>query len=498
MPEQDDRGHGDHGAHRRVAEPVHEPEHHGADRAPPPPDVDLAQERPQQRAAEEQLLGDRRQEHDREHEHRDLPSPTPGRRSAPRPAWRCGRRSPRGCRSGSAPPAGGRPRRRTTGRSEDQAPAGRRICRPKSVLEAAGALAPGDHRQPGDDRDVLRADEDDERDRTVRVVGIRPRTPRRPPRPRCPTANGGDGVADPPGAPGGVPRGPPTVTTPAAAGVAAAGAAAEEAEEGAAHCRSRYRCAPRNPRPLAAVDTGEPQPLRSRSVGLRPGRSMERSTTRSRPEDEPPPDRSRTRGRTRRRRDRALPRAQRPNGHPPDSPAVVASRRAPARLAADRRRPAARRRRPSDDPRRPSGGSSPSLRWVPWIVLALIAAAFLVSSLAGSSSSKADLTYSQFVNGRRRRQRQEHRLQQVDRRDQRQVHRAAVDGKTEFSSSGPKDDLPDADARRRSRRRTSTSTTSTTGSNLLGDILLWVLPLVLIIGFFVWMSRRARRARWAR
>ena len=35
---------------------------------------------------------------------------------------------------------------------------------------------------------------------------------------------------------------------------------------------------------------------------------------------------------------------------------------------------------------------------MPWIVLALIAAAFLVSSLAGGSSSKADLTYSQFVN----------------------------------------------------------------------------------------------------
>ena len=30
------------------------------------------------------------------------------------------------------------------------------------------------------------------------------------------------------------------------------------------------------------------------------------------------------------------------------------------------------------------------------------------------------------------------------------------------------------------------------GSNILGDILLWVLPLVLIIGLFVWMSRRAQ------
>ena len=35
---------------------------------------------------------------------------------------------------------------------------------------------------------------------------------------------------------------------------------------------------------------------------------------------------------------------------------------------------------------------------MPWAVLALIAAAFIVTSLAGGSSSKADLTYSEFVN----------------------------------------------------------------------------------------------------
>ena len=100
----------------------------------------------------------------------------------------------------------------------------------------------------------------------------------------------------------------------------------------------------------------------------------------------------------------------------------------PTRARRARRRAATVR--PADRPpteRRPTptsgGGSSPSLRWVPWIVLALIAAAFIVSSLAGQ----------QLVEGRphvlgvhergRRRQRQEHRLQQVERRDQRQVRR---------------------------------------------------------------------------
>ena len=56
--------------------------------------------------------------------------------------------------------------------------------------------------------------------------------------------------------------------------------------------------------------------------------------------------------------------------------------------------------RPPTDRKPPTagGGSSSSLRWVPWVLLAIVAAAFLVTSLAGGSSSKTDLTYTQFVN----------------------------------------------------------------------------------------------------
>ena len=129
-----------------------------------------------------------------------------------------------------------------------------------------------------------------------------------------------------------------------------------------------------------------------------------------------------------------------PNGRPPTPPpswrpdtrppAGPPERRSPRRAPADRAAPTV------------GGGSSPSLRWVPWIVLALIAAAFVVSSLAGGSSSKADLTYSQFVN-------------QVDDDNVKSIDfnkstgsisgkfKNAVNGKTEFSSSGPKDNLPD-------------------------------------------------------
>ena len=136
-------------------------------------------------------------------------------------------------------------------------------------------------------------------------------------------------------------------------------------------------------------------------------------------------------------------------------------------------------------------GSSPSLRWVPWIVLALIAAAFIVSSLAGSSSSKADLTYSEFIDRGRQRQRQEHRLQQVERRDQRQVRRARSTASRSSRARARRTTSPTRCSRQIKKKNIDFNYVDD-GSNILGDILLWVLPLVLIIGLFVWMSRRAQ------
>ncbi len=85
-----------------------------------------------------------------------------------------------------------------------------------------------------------------------------------------------------------------------------------------------------------------------------------------------------------------------PNGHPPTPPPSWRPDARPPGPPTDG--PPPDHQPPERRPTPPSGGgSSPSLRWVPWIVLALIAAAFIVSSLAGSGSSKADLTYSEFT-----------------------------------------------------------------------------------------------------
>ena len=170
-----------------------------------------------------------------------------------------------------------------------------------------------------------------------------------------------------------------------------------------------------------------------------------------------------------------------PNGRPPAPPG------GPRPGGPPPERPTGQR--PGERPPR----TSPSLRWVPWIVLALIAAAFLVSSLMSTSSSSADLTYSEFVSA-------------VDAGNVKSIEfnkstgeikgvfNAPQGGKKEFTSSGPKDDLPAAELRALKAKDVDIKYVDT-GSNLLGDILLWVLPLVLIVGLFVWISRRAAQGQ---
>jgi cell division protease FtsH len=178
-----------------------------------------------------------------------------------------------------------------------------------------------------------------------------------------------------------------------------------------------------------------------------------------------------------------------PNGRPPTPPPAWRPDARPPGPPSDG--PPPDRRPPERRPNPPSGGGgSPTLRWVPWIVLALIAAAFVVSTLASGSSSKADLTYSEFVTA-------------VDNGNVKTIDfnkssgsisgkfTDPVNGKSEFSSSGPKDNLPDSLLSTIKKKNIDFNYVDD-GSNILGDILLWVLPLVLIIGLFVWMSRRAQ------
>jgi cell division protease FtsH len=145
--------------------------------------------------------------------------------------------------------------------------------------------------------------------------------------------------------------------------------------------------------------------------------------------------------------------------------------------------------RPTDE-RRPGGGGSPSLRWVPWVVLALVAVAFLVSSLANRSSSKADLTYSEFE-----KQVQDGNVTSIEFNKSTGeisgVFDTPQDGNEEFTSSGPKDDLPQSMLDTLQEEDVDLEYVDSRG-NIWGDILIYALPFLLLIGALVWMSRRAQ------
>ncbi|MET0421560.1 MAG: ATP-dependent metallopeptidase FtsH/Yme1/Tma family protein, partial [Acidimicrobiia bacterium] len=141
--------------------------------------------------------------------------------------------------------------------------------------------------------------------------------------------------------------------------------------------------------------------------------------------------------------------------------------------------------------KKPGGAASASLRWVPWVVLALVAVAFLVTSLAGSGTSKASLTYSQFEQ-----QVQDGKVKSVEfNKSTGSINGVFKEpnnaGKTEFTSSGPKDDLPQSMLTLLNKQDVDLQYVDTS-SNIWGDILIYALPFILIIGFLVWMSRRAQ------
>ncbi|MEX2100800.1 MAG: ATP-dependent zinc metalloprotease FtsH [Acidimicrobiia bacterium] len=130
------------------------------------------------------------------------------------------------------------------------------------------------------------------------------------------------------------------------------------------------------------------------------------------------------------------------------------------------------------------------MRWVPWVVLALIAAAFLVSTLANSGSSSNDLTYTEFNKAVNAGQVKSIEFNKstgaIDGK-----YRSPVNGHDEFTSSGPKDDLPSSMLKDLDQQNVDVKYVDTS-SSLFADILLWVLPLLLIFGLFIWFSRRAQ------
>jgi cell division protease FtsH len=136
---------------------------------------------------------------------------------------------------------------------------------------------------------------------------------------------------------------------------------------------------------------------------------------------------------------------------------------------------------------------SPRSRWLPWVVLGLIVTALIFyQAVPKGGSSSAGITYSQFLD-----QVQDGHVETI-KYDSSSGHITGAfkkndefQGKSTFSTTGPTNQMPDADIALLNREKVGRDYKSH-GSNILGSILTLLLPVVLIIGFFVWMSRRAQ------
>ena len=125
------------------------------------------------------------------------------------------------------------------------------------------------------------------------------------------------------------------------------------------------------------------------------------------------------------------------------------------------------------------------------IVAGLLVTFFVVTTLSPGGPSKQELPYNGFLSAVKA---DKVKSVKFD-KDNGKItgdFKTPQHGKTEFTSSGPKDDLPASTLSSWCRSRVSTSTTPSgarTSSPSYAPILI---PVLLIIGFFVWMSRRAQ------
>jgi cell division protease FtsH len=155
-------------------------------------------------------------------------------------------------------------------------------------------------------------------------------------------------------------------------------------------------------------------------------------------------------------------------------------------------------RPPVRPPRRPNGPTPPPpppnqrMRWVPWALLVLLVVVVLIwRTNPGNGSGVAELSYSEF-----RTEVQQDKVDSVNYNQSsgtirgKTVEGKTIDGKTEFKVQGPQDQLPDSDVRLLDQHDVGRNYKAPS-SDWLGTVIIYILPIVLLIGFFVWMSRRA-------
>ena len=131
----------------------------------------------------------------------------------------------------------------------------------------------------------------------------------------------------------------------------------------------------------------------------------------------------------------------------------------------------------------------PWVRFLPWLLLLALVAVFVLPSISSGGSGSKDLTYSQFLTAVKK---DEVKSVEFDpsNGDISGSFKTEQDGAKDFTSSGPNNDLSGS-ARSLLSDHNVELKYKRAGSNFLLQVLPLLLPILLIVGVLIWMSRRA-------
>ena len=152
-------------------------------------------------------------------------------------------------------------------------------------------------------------------------------------------------------------------------------------------------------------------------------------------------------------------------------------------------RPPARPDRPTG-PGTPGPAPKPWSRWITLAIVAVVALALFTTTLNSGTKGAATISYSRFVSevakGRIKSVVYDPQTGKITGK-----FTQKIDDQTEFTSSGPNDDLQPGALKELAAQGVDVKYTRET-SNPWVPILVYLLPIAALIGFFIWMNRRAQ------
>jgi cell division protease FtsH len=135
----------------------------------------------------------------------------------------------------------------------------------------------------------------------------------------------------------------------------------------------------------------------------------------------------------------------------------------------------------------------PRTRWIPWIILgALVMVALLWQAAPDDEHARAEVSYAEFLELAN-----DGRVVSIEYNQENGkikgelVEGESIDGKAAFEAQGPVNNLPDEDIKKLDKAKVGIDYKAPS-SGFLGDVIYLLLPVGLIILFFVWMTRRAQ------